>query len=118
LRWPIRCATCGATWLRSVGYTGRKDPAVLHAHLLTAAPGATGEAGAAAAEVARALVATLTALVTQIRTLDTHIANLLREHADAHIFLSLPRAQALRAAPGCSPRSGTAVPNPSPHWPV
>jgi hypothetical protein len=31
-----------ATWLRNVAYTGRKDPAVLHAHLATAAPGATG----------------------------------------------------------------------------
>ncbi|MBN9103083.1 MAG: IS110 family transposase [Pseudonocardia sp.] len=87
-----------ATWLRSVGYTGRKDPAVLHAHLRTAPPGATGDAGAAAASVTRALVAALTALVTQIHALDAHIAALLRQHADAHIFLSLPRAQALRAA--------------------
>jgi transposase len=38
-----------ATWLRSVGYTGRKDPAALHAHLVAAAPGATGPAGAALA---------------------------------------------------------------------
>lgn len=45
-----------------------------------------------------AFVAALTAIVTQIHALDTHIAALLREHADAHIFLSLPRAQALRAA--------------------
>ena len=87
-----------ATWLRSVGYTGRKDPAALHAHLVAAAPGATGLAGAAAAQVTGAFVAALTAIVTQIHALDAHIAALLAEHVDAHIFLSLPRAQALRAA--------------------
>ena len=87
-----------STWLRSVGYTGRKDPAALHAHLTAAAPGATGTAGAAAAQVTGAFVAALTAIVTQIHALDAHIAALLSEHADAHIFLSLPRAQALRAA--------------------
>ena len=87
-----------ATWLRSVGYTGRKDPAALHAHLRAAAPGATGPAGAAAAKVTGAFVAALTAIVAQIHALDAHIAALLAEHADAHIFLSLPRAQALRAA--------------------
>lgn len=87
-----------ATWLRSVGYTGRKDPAVLHAHLRAAAPGVTGPAGAAAAEVTRAFVTALTGIVTQIHALDTHITTLLSEHTDAHIFRSLPRAQALRAA--------------------
>jgi transposase len=86
------------TWLRNVAYTGRKDPAALHAHLTAAAPGATGPTGVAAAAVTSAFVAALTALVTQIHALDTHIAALLRDHADAHIFLSLPRAQALRAA--------------------
>ncbi len=87
-----------ATWLRSVGYTGRKDPAALHAHLVAAAPGATGLAGAAAAQVTGAFVAALTAIVTQIHALDAHIAAQLAEHVDAHIFVSLPRAQALRAA--------------------
>ena len=87
-----------ATWLRSVGYTGRKDPAALHAHLLAAAPGPSGPAGAAAAAVTGAFVTALTAIVAQIHALDTHISALLREHADAHIFLSVPRAQALRAA--------------------
>jgi hypothetical protein len=109
------------TWLRSVAYTGRKDPAALHAHLCAAAPGATGPAGAAAAAVTSAFVAALTAIVTQIHALDAHIAALLSEHTDAHIFLSLPRAQSLRR-PDCSPRSGTAAPgspppNPSPPWP-
>ncbi len=87
-----------ATWLRRANYTGRKDPAALHAHLIAAARGATGPAGAAAAEVTRAFVAALTAIVTQIKALDKRIAVQLAEHADAHIFASLPRAQTLRAA--------------------
>ena len=87
-----------ATWLRRANYTGRKDPTVLHAHLTAAARGATGPAGAAAAEVTHAFVAALTALVTQIKALDQRITALLDDHADAHIFRSLPRAQALRAA--------------------
>ena len=85
------------TWLRGVGYTGRNNPAALHAHLLATPAGATGSAGAAAGEVTRALAA-LTALVTQIHALDVNIAAQLREHADAPIFLSVPRAQALRDA--------------------
>ena len=110
-----------ATWLRSVAYTGRKDPAALHAHLTAAAPGAPGAAGAAAAQVTGAFVAALTAIVAQIHALDTHIAALLSEHSDAHIFLSLPRAQALRAARllaeigDCRARFPT--PNPSPGSP-
>jgi transposase len=81
-----------------VGYTGRKDPAVLHAHLLAAPSGATGPAGAAAASLTQAFVAALIAIVAQIHALEARIAAQLGEHTDAHIFLSLPRAQALRAA--------------------
>jgi len=86
------------TWLRNAGYTGRKDPAVLHAHLLAAPRGATGPAGTAAAAVTAAFVTTLTALVAQIHVLDRHIATLLDAHVDAPIFRSLPRCQSLRAA--------------------
>lgn len=86
------------TWLRRNNYTGRKDPAALHAHLRAAPRGATGPAGAAAAGVTRALVATLLVIGEQIKALDAQIAALLDEHADAHIFRSLPRAQTLRAA--------------------
>jgi transposase len=52
------------------------------------------------------------ARVAQIRTLDTHIANLLRLHADAHIFLSLPRAQVLR---GPAARRDRGLSRPVPH---
>ena len=87
-----------ATWLRRNAYTGRKDPAVLHTHLRAAPRGATGPAGTVAAHVTRAFVTALLAIVDQIKNLDRQIATLLDEHADAHIFRSLPRAQALRAA--------------------
>jgi transposase len=86
------------TWLRNVGYTGRKDPTVLHAHLTAAPHGATGAAGAAAAAITAAFVAALTGIVAQIHALEARIAALLAEHTDAHIFTSLPRAQTLRAA--------------------
>jgi transposase len=81
----------------------------------------TGPAGAAAAQVTGAFVVALTAVVAQIHALDGHSAALLREHADAHIFLSLPRAQALRAARllaeigDCRARSP--LPYRSPRWP-
>jgi transposase len=63
-----------AAWLASVGYSGRKDPAVLLEHLRAAPRGATGEHSTAAAHTTRAL------------------------HADAHTFTSLPRSGTVRAA--------------------
>jgi transposase len=59
-----------AAWLASVGYSGRKDPAVLHARLTAAPPGATGDDGAAQARITSALLAVLTSLVTQIAALE------------------------------------------------
>ncbi|MBW0104304.1 IS110 family transposase [Pseudonocardia sp. KRD291] len=86
------------TWLGKVGYTGRKDPAVLHRHLMAAPRGARGPEGAGAAAITLALVRALTGLVKQIQVLEAKIGELLDAHTDAHIFRSLPRAQALRAA--------------------
>lgn len=45
----------------------------------------------------RALVPALQALICQIEVLTDQITEQLHAHADAHIFRSLPRAQALRA---------------------
>jgi len=87
-----------AAWLRSVGYCGRVDPAVLHARLAAAPRGATGEAGGAAAHTTRALLTVLTSLVEQIKVLSEQIAEQLDAHADAHIFTSLPRSGTVRAA--------------------
>jgi transposase len=85
-------------WLASVGYTGGTDPAVLHARLIAAPEGATGEEGAAHAHITHALVSTLKTLVEQIKTLSDQIAEQLAAHTDAHIFTSLPRSGKIRAA--------------------
>lgn len=87
-----------ATWLASVGYTGRSDPAVLHARLAAAARGATGDHGTAHTHITHALIATLRTLIEQIRILSDQIADQLATHADAHIFTSLPRSGTVRAA--------------------
>src|SRR5271166_5387567 len=85
-------------WLKSVRYTGRTDPAILHGRLTAAPRGAIGENGAAHVHITRALVATLTSLNAQIKILSEQIGEQLRAHADAHIFTSLPRAGTIRAA--------------------
>ncbi|MGH3714215.1 MAG: IS110 family transposase [Micromonosporaceae bacterium] len=85
-------------WLASVGYSGKVDPAVLHARLLAAPRGALGADGQANAAITHALVAALATLLKQIKTLSSQIAAQLASHADAHIFTSLPRAGQVRAA--------------------
>jgi transposase len=87
-----------AAWLGSVGYSGRKDPADLFAHLQTAPRGPVGPDGAARAHVTHAMLTVLTELVEQIATLEAQIAEQLALHADAHIFQSLPRGGTVRAA--------------------
>jgi transposase len=86
------------TWLKSVRYTGRTDPAVLHARLTTAPRGITGPESAAHAGITRALVTSLTSLVEQIKNLSEQIGKQLDAHTDAHIFTSLPRSGTIRAA--------------------
>lgn len=85
-------------WLASVGYSGRTDPAVLHARLTAAPRGATGADALLQAQVTHALVAVLTTLVEQIKTLTAQISDQLAAHADQHIFTSLPRSGRFRAA--------------------
>jgi transposase len=87
-----------AAWLKSNSYCGRVSPAVLQQRLAAAARGATGDQGAAMAQVTRALLAVLVTLVAQIKALAAQIAEQLALHADAHVFTSLPRAGTVRAA--------------------
>jgi transposase len=87
-----------AAWLTSVGYCGRVDPAVLHARLTAAPRGAVGEHGTAQAHITRALLAVLTTLAEQIKTLSTQISEQLTLHGDQHVFTNLPRAGRVRAA--------------------
>ncbi|HEY5148858.1 MAG TPA: IS110 family transposase [Mycobacterium sp.] len=87
-----------AAWLASVGYSGRTDPAVLHARLIGAPRGVTGEHGTAESHVTRALLTVLSTLTEQIKVLSAQIDEQLSLHADAHNFTSLPRAGRIRAA--------------------
>ena len=85
-------------WLKSVSYSGKTDPAVLHARLLAAPRGNTGPHAGANAGVTLALVAVLRALNTQIQALAASIGTQLAAHPDAAIFTSLPRSGTVRAA--------------------
>jgi transposase len=87
-----------AAWLASVGYSGRVAPANLHARLVAAPRGATGDHGTAEAHITHALLAVLATLADQIKTLTNQISEQLARHADAHIFTSLPRSGTVRAA--------------------
>ncbi len=87
-----------AAWLSNAGYSGRVDPAVLHARLLAAPRGLTGPDAATNAHTTQALLAVLTSLVQQIRALTEQIGEQLDLHTDAHIFTSLPRSGTVRAA--------------------
>jgi transposase len=87
-----------STWLGRIGYTGSSTPEVLHARLAAAPRGITGTYGATTAQITRALVSALSALVEQIKILTKQISEQLDTHADAHIFTSLPRSGRVRAA--------------------
>jgi transposase len=85
-------------WLKSAAYSGRTDPAVLHARLLAAPRGKAGPHADAYAAATVALVAVLRALNTQIKALAASITDQLGAHPDAEIFQSLPRSGTVRAA--------------------
>jgi transposase len=87
-----------AAWLKATSYSGRTSPAGLYQRLTSAPRGATGEQGAASAQVTRALAAVLTSLNTQIKALEAEIAAQLAAHPDGPIFTSLPRPGTVRAA--------------------
>jgi transposase len=86
------------SWLKSVSYSGKVEPALLHARLLAAPRGAIGEHAPTQAGTTLALVAVLRVLNTQIQVLATSIGEQLDAHPDAAIFRSLPRSGTVRAA--------------------
>ena len=87
-----------AAWLKKVTYSGRTDPAVLHARLQSAPRGTTGPEAGFHATTTLAFVALLRTLNTQITNLADSIAAQLDIHPDAHIVTSLPRSGTVRAA--------------------
>jgi transposase len=87
-----------AAWLRANRYSGRIDPAVLHAKLIDAPRGITGDAALVHATTTAAFVAVLRTLCAQIATLAARIGEQLTVHPDAELFTSLPRSGTVRAA--------------------
>lgn len=87
-----------AAWLSSVGYCGRTDPAVLHAHLAAAPAGVNATNAEDGAAITNAYLAVLTSLRAQIENLAQRISEQLDLHPDAAIFTSLPRSGRVRAA--------------------
>ncbi len=87
-----------AHWLQAVGYCGRTTSEQLHARLLAAPRGLTGDDGLARAHITLAYLATLQTLREQITALEQQIREQLAAHTDSHIFTSLPRSGTVRAA--------------------
>jgi transposase len=86
-----------AGWLAGLpGHGGTARAAVLHARLRAAAPAAGSDSAHAA--VTTVLAAAVAGLAARIKDLEAQIAVQLAAHPDAHIFTSLPRTAALRAA--------------------
>ncbi|WP_109471079.1 IS110 family transposase [Ornithinimicrobium cavernae] len=85
-------------WLAKQGYSGRSDPALLHARLTAAPRGITGHDATTQAHITTAYLVVLTTLVEQIKNLAVQIDQQLTAHADSHIFTSLPRSGRVRAA--------------------
>ena len=81
-----------------MSYSGGVDPAVLHARLVAAPRGVTGEPAGIHAGTTTALVAVLRTLGAQIQILAASIGEQLDTHPDAAIFTSLPRSGSVRAA--------------------
>jgi transposase len=77
-------------FLARQGYSGRRSPAVLLAHL-AAAPQVTLAPAEAAVrrDIVLSLIAILTPLTAQIRELDRAITTALRAHPQGHVFRSL-----------------------------
>jgi transposase len=91
---PVRLGA----WLGKQGYSGRTDPAVLHARLLAAPRGPVGAQADANAAITVAFITVLHTLLEQIKTLSAQIETQLAAHSDAHVFTSLPRGGKVRAA--------------------
>lgn len=87
-----------ANWLRTAGYNSRRSTADLYAHLTAAPDGTRGHAGDERTSITFAYLDVIESIVEQIKALEKRISDLLDNHPDAHIFLSLPRCGTVRAA--------------------
>ena len=87
-----------AAWLHAEGYCGRTPPATFIDRLKSAPEGLTGVEAAGRRHVTLALLTAIDAVETQAAELTRRIKEALRQHPDANVFTSLPRAGQVRAA--------------------
>lgn len=88
-----------AAFLAQYAYCGRRSPTELLARLHDAPPSRAGGAEAAAkGEVVRALVATLTGLVSELQRLTAAVEHAVRSHPDGGLIMAFPRAGRVNAA--------------------
>jgi transposase len=85
-------------WLAAQGYCGRRSGTELHARLVSAPAGLTGDASEPMAAVTLAYVRAIAAIRDQVAALDARIVEQLLDHPDGHVFTSLPRSGRVRAA--------------------
>jgi transposase len=85
-------------WLARQGYGGRRTGAELHARLVVAPAGVSGDEAAPLAAVTLGYVRAITTVREQIADLESRIAEQLASHRDGAIFTSLPRSGSVRAA--------------------
>jgi transposase len=85
------------SWLKSMGYCGRTDPAAVYARLSAAPRGLCRRRRCAGSDHASPS-GRPGSLVEQITMLSDQIGQQLEAHADSHIFTSLPHAGTVRAA--------------------
>ena len=85
-------------WLTRRGYAGHRTGAELHARLIAAPAGVSGEGASALAAVTLGYVRTITTLREQIMELESRITEQLADHPDGAVFTSLPRSGSVRAA--------------------
>ena len=85
-------------WLARRGYGGRRSGAELHARLIAAPAGVSGDEASALATITLGYVGAIAAVREQIKHLEAAIAEQLTAHPDGAIFTSLPRSGTVRAA--------------------
>jgi transposase len=85
-------------WLARRGYGGRRSGAELHARLIAAPAGVSGDEASALATITLGYVGAIAAVREQIKHLEAAIAEQLAAHPDGAIFTSLPRSGSVRAA--------------------
>ena len=86
------------TWLAGASYSGHTSAQTLHTRITAAPRGATGTHGQALAGITRAYLATLDAVTTQIRALNSQISDAYDAHRDKPVYATLPRVGTVRAA--------------------